>query len=155
MRVEGISFLNPSDFGILNAESEEWGNVYQRPRIQAGQIPIAPLTVWGELVSDSSRYLTERLFALSFRIDGAAGLMWGDLIYTSPPATVLMKEGLICFATNTKTRGKSEGRHWGESHYAFPNEEWIRKGYAMFKNDFVDFSRGYWIGRPLILESEL
>ena len=79
----------------------------------------------------------------------------GDLINTAPSATVLMKECIIGFASKTKIRGKSEGRPWGASHYACSNEKWTRKGYELFRNESGDFSRDYWIGDPLIIESEL
>ena len=114
VRITGISCLNPTDCEILNIESGEWGNVYQRPRIQDGQIPTSPLTVGGGLVSDPSRDLKERLFAWPFRVDVAEGLWRCDLLNTPPPRTVLMKEGLVGFAEKTQTRGKSEGRPWGE-----------------------------------------
>ena len=56
---------------------------------------------------DSSRNLTERLFARSFRVSVEAGVRWGDLLNTAPSTTVLMGEGLIGFAPKTKTRGGS------------------------------------------------
>ena len=98
--------------------------------------------------------LTERLFEWSLTVDVSEGLRRGDLINTSPPTTVLMKEGLVEFSEKTKTGGKSEGRPWGASHYAFSGEKWFRKGYELSKNESGDFSRCFRIGKPLILESE-
>ena len=155
VRITGISFLRQSDFGILHIGAKGWEGVYHLPRKQAGGIPISVLSVWGGFVSDSSRDIAEILFPLPFRVAVASGLGWGDLLNTAPPKTVLTKEGLIGFASKTKTRGRSEGRPWGASHYAFSNEKRLRKGYELFKNQSADFSRDYWIGKPLILEPEL
>ena len=58
--------------------------------------------------------LPERIFAWYFRVAAEAGLRWDDLINTAPSTTVLTKEGLIGFAANAKTRGRPEGRPWGE-----------------------------------------
>ena len=66
-----------------------------------------------------------------------------------------MKGSPIGFAAKTKTRGKSEGSKCGASRYAFSDEKWIREGYELFQNESVDFSRDYWVGKPLILKSEL
>ena len=60
----------------------------------------------GRYVSDSSRDLTKRLFAWPCRVSVSSCLRWGDLLNTSPPTTVLMKEGFIGFAEKTKTTGE-------------------------------------------------
>ena len=43
----------------------------------------------------------------------------------------------------------------GESDFAFSNEKWLSGGYQLFLNDYGDFSRDFWIGQPLISESEI
>ena len=77
----------------------------------------------GRYVPDSSRDLTERLFAWSSRVDVAAGLWWGDLLNTAPPTTVLLKEGLIGFAEKPKTRGSLWVGHAGRviTHFLTKN----------------------------------
>ena len=45
--------------------------------------------------------------------------------------------------------------HVGESHFAFPNEKWLSYGYRLFLNDSGNCSRDFWIGQPLISESEI
>ena len=130
------------------------GDFYQYPRKQAGRIPISVLIVWGAIVLYSSRNLTARLFARPSAVAVEAGLRWGDRLNTAPPATVLMREGLIGFAEKTKTTGKSEGRPWVGSHYAFSKKAWIRTVYEMCRNYSCEFNRDFWIGQPLMYESE-
>ena len=60
----------------------------------------------------------------------------GDLLNASPPTLVLMEEGLVAFATKTKTLGKSDCSKWGSMSYAFStvNKDRIQKVYELFKN---------------------
>ena len=106
-------------------------------------------------VSDSSRDLTGRLFAWPFTVSVEAGLGRGDLVNGSPATTVLMKEGLIGFGAKTKTGGKSGGRPWRASHFSFSNEKWLSGGYQLLLEESGDSIRDFWIGRPLIPESEI
>ena len=68
-----------------------------------------------------------------------------------------MKEGLIGFAAKTKTRGKPEGRPrgGGPSNFSFSNEKWLADGRVLFQNNTGGSPRDFWIGRPLVSESEL
>ena len=130
--IKGISYLIESDLSILRIEAKDWENVYQRPRKQAGETPASILETCGTYVSDSIKDLPGRLFVWSFRVAVAAALRWGDLINTAPATTVLMEEGIIGFAEKPKTRGKSEGRPWGESRYALSNENGCATGLNCF-----------------------
>ena len=127
IRITGVPCLNESDLGILDVEAKDWESIYQCPRKQAGEITIMVLKSWEEFVSDSMLGLTKRLFAWSFRVAVAACLRWDDLLCTAPTTLVLMKEGLIVFAARTKTRGKSEGRHWGDRDFAFSKKKSSRE----------------------------
>ena len=99
--------------------------------------------------------MAERIFAWSFRLGVAAGLRWGDLLNTAPNTLVLVKDGLIGFAAKTKTRGVSEGRHWGASNFSFSNDKWLEDGYNLFMQHSGNLDRDFWIGQPLFLETEL
>ena len=81
--------------------------------------------------------------------------MWGDLLNTAPPETVLMKSGHIGFATKTETRGKSEGRPCvcGGVVMHFLKKGGYVKGKTcseMVRGDLIGIS-----GRPLMYASEL
>ena len=114
-RIAGISYLIESDLGSLLGEAKDWESAYQRPRKQEEEIHVSILEICEVYVLDSSIDITERLFAWSFRVSVSSCLRWGDLLNTSPPTTVLMKDGIIGFAAKTKTRGKPDGRPWGGS----------------------------------------
>ena len=73
----------------------------------------------GDLVSYSKSDIAGSIFAWSFRVAAEAGLRWDDLLNTAPATLVLLKEGLVGFAAKTKTRGKSDGRHWGAQSRIF------------------------------------
>ena len=78
----------------------------------------------------------------------------GDLISTAP-ATVLMKEGLIGFAAKTKTRKKPDGRPCGGIAISlFLTKTGSQLGFA-YSEETRGPPRDFWIGRPLVLESEL
>ena len=139
---------------MLDVEAKDWESIYQRRRKQAGEIPVSVLIEWGNIVPYSKNDITERIFALSFRLADAAGLRWGDLLNTAPTTLALLKEGIIGFAAKTKTRGKSEGRPWGASNLAFSNEKWLADGFNLFKQESGDLARDYWIAQPLFMESE-
>ena len=111
--------LSESDLLMLDLEAKDWETIYQRKRRQAGEIPAAALSEWGEMVSDPQGGASGRIFAWSFRVGVAAGLIWGDLLNTAPNTLVLVKDGLIGFAAKTKTRGVSEGRPWGGKQIFF------------------------------------
>ena len=96
--ITGISCLSESDLGISHLEAKDWENFYQLPRKQAGGIPASILETWETYVSDSSRGIAARLLARPSRMAVESVLRWGDLLNTSPAATVLMKEALIGFA---------------------------------------------------------
>ena len=72
-----------------------------------------------DITSDSKNDIAERIFAWSFRLAVASGLRLDDLLNTAPTTLVLLKEGIIGFASKARTRGKSEGRPWGASKFAF------------------------------------
>ena len=111
-------------FGFSNVgrRGKTWESTHQRRRKQAAEIPASVLKDWEDLVSDSKSDLAERLFAWSFRVAAVAGLRWSDLLNTAPSTLVLIKAGLIGFASKTKTRGKSEGRPRVACNFAFSNE---------------------------------
>ena len=109
----------------------------------------------GESATDSSLGVTERLSEWSFMVSVASGLSWGDLINTAPTTTVLIKEGLSGFAAKTKTRWKSEGRPSGGYRFFFSDEKWLSDGFVLFRNNTGDSPRDFWIGQPLVSESEL
>ena len=63
-----------------------------------------------------------------------------------------MKEWPIWFDAKTKTSGNSEGRPWRERPYSFPKNDWLRKGYGLFKIESGALERDFWLSRSL--ESE-
>ena len=140
---------------MLDVAAKSRGSTRQCHRKQAGGIPISVLTEWKNIVSDSKADIAERLFAWSVRLAVAAGLRWDDLLNTAPTTLVLLKEGLIGFAPKAKTRGKSEGRPWGASNFAFSNENWPANGFHLSKQNYGHFARDFWIGQPLFMEPEI
>ena len=87
----GNFLLGPVGFRNLTYRSERFGKSLPVPTKTGCPNWYPSLISLGGYISYSSRDLTERLFAWSFRVSVSAGLRWGDLINTSPPTTVLMK----------------------------------------------------------------
>ena len=43
----------------------------------------------------------------------------------------------------------------GASNFAFSNENWLEEGFLLFQESTGDFARYFWIGQPLVIESEM
>ena len=98
--------------------------------------------------------LTERLSAWSCML-AVAGLRRGDLLNSAPATTVLMKEGLIGFAAKNQNQGQVWRKAlWWEVVLLFLTK-WLSEGYQLFLADSGDFCRYFWIGQPIISESEI
>ena len=115
------------------------------------------------LVSKSLGTVRLRLYArtngktirMVFQSAVAACLRWDDLLCTAPKTLVLIKDGLIGFAAKPEARGKSEGRPLGASNFAFSNENWLAGGFLLSQESTGGFARDFWIGQPLVMESEI
>ena len=65
-----------------------------------------------------------------------------------------MKEGLIAVAAKTKPGESPMVGHGGKVAALFLIK-WLRGGFEFLKNESGDLSRNFWIGQPLVIESEL
>ena len=63
VEIAGIAYLIESDLAISHVGEKDPERAYQRPRKQAGEIPVSISESCGKYVSDSSRDLPGRLFA--------------------------------------------------------------------------------------------